>query len=153
MHRDIWGNISKNLAGIHVRGVHSTRFNAMVLLDDWIKNRSKILVSVPISSIYTTMLIGKMNRNLDGFPECKSRGFSFNISQLIPFLSGHILFNQRLLGFDVGEVPWSHFKGCCWGWGWHEGIDRQHVTCCISTKISIARFGTSIDLIGNIANG
>ena len=104
--------------------------------------------------------------HLYSFPESKSWSFGLDIPEFIPFLSGNMLLYKRFLGFDVGKISWRTFKCCCWSWSRHQSIDRQHVTCCyipnqilsiysfltsIGTKIPLASWSTSVDLIGNVA--
>ena len=53
---NIRGNVAINLGSIHVRSVLGVGRDSMVLLDDWIKYRGKVLVGVPVSSIDTAVL-------------------------------------------------------------------------------------------------
>ena len=58
---NIRGNVAINLGSIHVRSVLGVGRDSMVLLDDWIKYRGKVLVGVPVSSIDTTVLKNRNN--------------------------------------------------------------------------------------------
>ena len=98
----------------------------MILLDNWVKHRSKVLVGVPVSGVDATMLIWKLNRDLNGFPQSEATGLSFDVLQLRPDLPRDIFLHQGLLGFDVREVSGSRGRQCRGG-GAHERVDSEHV--------------------------
>jgi len=77
--RNIRCNISKNLGGIHVWGVHCWWLDSMVLLNDWVEHLCKILVWVPVPGVNTTMLVWEVNRHLYSLPNSEPRGFGFYV--------------------------------------------------------------------------
>jgi len=104
MNRDIFCDISLNLANIHIRSVLGRGADSMVLTNQRIKNWSKVLVRVPVPSINTAVLVVKLDSTSNSFGQCKSRGLSLNVLKLIPFLLGHMLGDQRVLRCNEGEV-------------------------------------------------
>jgi len=102
---NIRGNVAINLGSIHVRSVLGVRRDSMVLLDDWIKYRGKVLVGVPVSSIDTTVLVIKFNSTGNSLDEGESRGLGFDSLQLLPLILGDMRGNKRMFGLNVGE--WS----------------------------------------------
>merc|ERR1712165_696817 len=102
---NIRGNVAINLGSIHVRSVLGVRRDSMVLLDDWIKYRGKVLVGVPVSSIDTTVLVIKFNSTGNSLNEGESRGLGFDSLQLLPLILGDMRGNKRMFGLNVGE--WS----------------------------------------------
>merc|ERR1712165_620078 len=102
---NIRGNVAINLGGIHVRSVLGVRRDSMVLLDDWIKYRGKVLVGVPVSSIDTTVLVIKFNSTGNSLNEGESRGLGFDSLKLLPLILGNMRGHERMFGLNVGE--WS----------------------------------------------
>merc|ERR1712102_8548 len=103
--RRISSNISLDLGGIHVRGVLGVSRDSVILLNDGIKDRSKVLVGVPVSSIDSTMLVVELNSTGNGLNESEARGLGLNSLQLLPDRLGNMGGNQRMFGLNVGE--WS----------------------------------------------
>ena len=56
-------------------------------LNDRIEDLGKVLVAVSISSIYTTVLIIKLNSTSDSFTQSKSRRSSFMLAKFVPQLN------------------------------------------------------------------
>jgi len=102
--RNIRLNIALDLGGIHVRGMLCTRFDTMVFLNERIKNISKVLIWVPVSSIDTTVLIVELNSTGNGLGKSKSWCLGLDLWQFIPFILGDMLGYQRMLGSNEGEV-------------------------------------------------
>merc|ERR1711970_336692 len=102
MNRNIRFNISLDLCRIHIRGMLGSRFDSMVLLNQRIKNSSKVLVGVPITSIDTTVLVIKLNSAGNGLGKSKSRGL--DLAQFVPLLLGDMFGYKRMLGANEGEV-------------------------------------------------
>ena len=70
----------------------------MVLLDDRIKDRGKVLVGVPVTSIDTTVLVVKLHSTGNGFGQGESRSLSLDLAQFVPLVSGHMLGHQGVGG-------------------------------------------------------
>ena len=100
----------------------------MVLLDDRIENWSKVLVGVPVSGIDSTMLVWKLNRDLDCFPESEATGLRLDVLQGRPDLSRHIFLHQGLLGLDVGEIFRSSLGVMGWSKATHQRVNSEQVT-------------------------
>ena len=75
----------------------------MVFLDYGIKDRSKIPVGIPVTSIYTTVLVVKLNCTGNCLSKSEPRGLGSYSGEFIPSLLGHMLGNKRVLGLDVWE--------------------------------------------------
>merc|ERR1712102_101397 len=103
--RRISSNISLDLGGIHVRGVLGVSRDSVVLLNDGIKDRSKVLVGVPVSSIDSTMLVVELNSTGNGLNESEARGLGLDALQFLPDRLCNMRGNQRMFGLNVGE--WS----------------------------------------------
>merc|ERR1719213_609935 len=114
VNRNISSNISLDLGGIHVRGVLGVSRDSVVLLNDGIKDRSKVLVGVPVSSIDSTMLVVELNSTGNGLNESEARGLGLDSLQLLPDRLGNMRGNQRMFGLNVGE--WSI------GLSWHSSV-------------------------------
>ena len=68
--RDVFVNVALDLINIHVAGVGGISANAMVLLDQRVKDLGEVLVGVFIPSIDATVLIIE----LDGAGDCLGEG-------------------------------------------------------------------------------
>ena len=73
------------------------------------------------------MLVRKLNRDLNGFPQSKATGFGLDVLQLVPHRLGYVLLDQGLLGLDVGEVLGPGARQD-WSRAGHQGVDGEHVT-------------------------
>jgi len=96
-------DVSGDLGDIHVRGVLGVGGDAMVLLDDSIKDLSEVLVGVPISGVDTAVLVVELNSTGNALSEGESGGLGHNILDLVPSLLSDVLGHQRLGGLDDGE--------------------------------------------------
>jgi len=76
----------------------------VVLLNDWVKDRSEIFVRVPVTSIDTTVLVVEGNSTSNSLSEGKSRCLSFDILEFVPFLLVDMLRNKRMLGGNEREI-------------------------------------------------
>merc|ERR1719249_210076 len=104
MDRDIRIDVALNLADIHVRCVLGRGTDSVVLLDQRVKDGSKVLVRVPVTSIDTTVLVVKMDCAGNGLGKGETGGLGGNVLPLVPFLLGDVLGNKRVLGGNEGEV-------------------------------------------------
>jgi len=107
---DISIDISLDLWSIHVRCVLRVSRDSMIFLDDWVKDWSKVLVWIPVTSIDSTMLVVKFNSTGNSLNQCKSRCLSLDSLQLLPFVLCDMLCNKGVCRLDVGE--WT--IGLCW---------------------------------------
>merc|ERR1719466_487637 len=99
----IGDNITLDLAGIHVRGVLGRGADSVVLTDERVKDRGKVLVRVPVTSIDTTVLVVKLNGTSNGLDEGESGSLGLDSLELLPLVLGDVLGNKRVLGLDGGE--------------------------------------------------
>merc|ERR1719244_1800687 len=95
---------SIDLTHIHVTCVDSIRGDAMVLLNQGVKHFCEILVGVPVTSIYPTVLVVKLNSTSNRLGKGEARGGSLDVAELLPDGLGDILGHQRVGGLDVGKV-------------------------------------------------
>merc|ERR1719391_1809272 len=102
--RDIRIDVALNLADIHVRCVLGRGADSVVLLDQRVKDGSKVLVRVPVTGVDTTVLVVELDCAGNGLGKGKTRGLSGNVLQLVPLLLGDVLGNKRVLGGNEGEV-------------------------------------------------
>ena len=71
-----WGlgiDVSLDLRDVHVRGVHSIGTDAMIVLDDGVKDVREDLVTVPISSVDTAVLVIKLDSTGNGLGQGEPR--------------------------------------------------------------------------------
>merc|ERR1719270_2218497 len=97
VNRNIRSNVTLDLSSIHVRGVFRISRDSMVFLDDRIKNWSKVLVGIPITSINTTMLVIKLNSTSNGLDQSKSRSLGLDSLQFLPFVLSDMRGYKRML--------------------------------------------------------
>jgi len=102
--RDISIDVALDLADFHVRGVPGRWADSVVLLDQRIKDRGKVLVGVPVTSIDTTVLVVELDCASNGLGKSEARGLSGDVLQLVPLLLGDVLGHKRVLGGNEGEV-------------------------------------------------
>ena len=79
----------------------------MVLLDDRIKDRSKVLVGVPVTGVDAAVLVVELHGDSDGLVEGEARCLGLDVLQLLPLVLSDVLGNKRVLGLDDGEVAWG----------------------------------------------
>jgi len=84
--------------------------DSVVLLDDGIKDRSEVLVRVPVTSIDSTVLVVKFNSTSNGLDKSESRSLGFDSLQLLPDILRNVRSNKRVFGLNVGERSVS----LCW---------------------------------------
>ena len=70
----------------------------MVFLNDGIKDSSKVLVGVPVTSIDTTVLVVKLHSTGNGLGQGESRSLGLDLAQFVPLVSGHMLGYQGVGG-------------------------------------------------------
>merc|ERR1719178_227639 len=99
----IGDNITLDLAGIHVRGVLCRGADSVVLTDERVKDRGKVLVRVPVTSVDTAVLVVKLNGTSNGLDEGESGSLGLDSLELLPLVLGDVLGNKRVLGLDGGE--------------------------------------------------
>merc|ERR1719158_541595 len=102
--RDISIDVALDLADFHVRGVPGRWADSVVLLDQRVKHRGKVLVGVPVTSIDTTVLVVELDCASNGLGKSEARGLSGDVLQLVPLLLGDVLGNKGVLGSNEGEV-------------------------------------------------
>ena len=102
--------------------------DSMILLDNRIENWSKVLVGVPVPGINSTMLVWKLNRDLNCFPESEATRLSLDVPQGRPDLSRHIFLHQGLLGPDAGEIFRSSLQVMGWGRATHQRVNSEQMT-------------------------
>jgi len=90
----IFNNVALDFADIHVRGMLSRSADSMIFLDKGIKDRSKVLVGVPITSIDTTVLVVEFNSTCNGLNQCEARCLGLDVFELLPDIFGDMLCNQ-----------------------------------------------------------
>ena len=81
---NILSNITVNLGSIHIRRVSGVSRDSVVFLNDRIKDWSKVLVGIPVSSINSTVLIVELHSTGDSLDQSEARGLSFDVLQLVP---------------------------------------------------------------------
>lgn len=96
-------DVSGDLGDIHVRGVLGVGGDAMVLLDDSIKDLSEVLVGIPISGVDTAVLVVELNSTGNALSEGESGSLGHNILDLVPSLLSDVLGHKRVGGLDDGE--------------------------------------------------
>merc|ERR1740128_1180452 len=136
MNRDIRVNIALDFSGVHVRGMLGVRLNSMVFLDQRIKDISKVLVRIPVSSIDTTVLVVKLNGTGNSLCQSEARGLGLDVLQFVPFSLGNMLSNKRVLRLNIGEF--SRSRGSRY---------RSHVVLFLELLIL---FPESIDSINHL---
>jgi len=110
MHWDICFDITLNFLSIHVWGVFRIGRNPMIFLYEWIKNRGKIFIGIPVASINSTMLVVKFHSACNSLDQSESRCSCLFAFQFLPYIFCYILCNKRMFGFDLGE--WSISLSC-----------------------------------------
>merc|ERR1719402_92912 len=68
-----------------------------------VKDRGKVLVRVPVTSVDTAVLVVKLNGTSNGLDEGESRSLGLDSLELLPLVLGDVLGNKRVLGLDGGE--------------------------------------------------
>merc|ERR1719402_2009374 len=68
-----------------------------------VKDRGKVLVRVPVTSVDTTVLVVKLNGTSNGLDEGESGSLGLDSLELLPLVLGDVLGNKRVLGLDGGE--------------------------------------------------
>jgi len=75
----------------------------MVFTNQGIKDISKILVGIPITSVDSTVLVVKLNSTSNSLDEGESRGLGLNSLKFLPFFLGDMLGNKGVLGLNIRE--------------------------------------------------
>merc|ERR1719430_818128 len=96
-------NVALDVVRVHVRGVHSVWRDAMIFLDERIKDFSKVLVAVPVSSIDATVLVVKLDRTSNCLCQSEATGCGLHTGKFVPQRLRHVLGHQRVRGLDLGE--------------------------------------------------
>jgi len=66
----------------------------MIFLNEGVKHDGKVLVGIPVTSIDTTMLVVKFNRNGNGLVEGESSCLGLDVLQFLPLVLGDMLGNK-----------------------------------------------------------
>jgi len=103
VNRHLRVNVAIDLGGVHVRGVLSIGRDAVVLLNQRVKDNGKVLVGVPATSIDTTVLVVKLNGAGASLGQGESAGLGLDVLQLVPFLLGDVLGHKGVLRLDFRE--------------------------------------------------
>merc|ERR1719184_530668 len=127
--RDIRVNITLDLAGIHIRGVHSRGKDSVVLLDKRVEDGGKVLVGVPVTGVDATVLVVELHGDSDGLVKGEARCLGLDVLQLLPLVLSDVLGNKRVLGLDDGEVAWGDIiaRSTSKGLGLEGGDDLEGV--------------------------
>merc|ERR1719510_2230892 len=96
-------NFSLDLAGIHVGSVLGRGADSVVLTDERVEDRGKVLVGVPVTGVDSTVLVVELNSASDGLDQGESRCLGLDSLQLLPLVLGDVLGNKGVLGLDGGE--------------------------------------------------
>lgn len=103
----VYGNILVNVAldllDIHVGGVDGIGGDAMVFLDDGVKDILEILVGIPVTGVDTAVLVVELDGTGDGSLEAEAGGGCLVGSEFIPSLLGDVLGHQRVGALDFRE--------------------------------------------------
>ena len=101
----------------------------MVLLNERIKDRGKILVGVPVTSIDTTVLVVKLHSAGNGFGKGESRSLGLDLTQLVPLVPGDMLGHKGVGGPDHGEAAHANLasRAHAAGLGLEGGDDLEGV--------------------------
>ena len=75
----------------------------MVLLDQGVEHRGKVLVGVPVTSVDTAVLVVELDGTGAGLGDGEVAGLGLDVLHLVPPLLGDVLGDQGVLGLDVGE--------------------------------------------------
>merc|ERR1711963_1383429 len=77
-----------------------------------VEDRSKVLVRVPVTSVYAAVLVVELNGASDGLDEGEAGSLGLDSLELLPLVLGDVLGNEGVLGLDGGERPIDL------GWHW-----------------------------------
>ena len=75
-------------------------FTALQFQPSYIKS----VKQVKVESLFRSCLVVELDGAGDGLGEGEAGGLGGDGAQLVPFLLGHVLGHQAVLGLDVGEV-------------------------------------------------
>merc|ERR1719220_501800 len=100
---NIFIDITPNFAGIHVGSVLGRGADSVVLTDERVEDRGKVLVGVPVTGVDSTVLVVELNSASDGLDKGESRCLGLDSLQLLPLVLGDVLGNKGVLGLDGGE--------------------------------------------------
>ena len=104
VNRDPWLNVALDLISVHVRGVLGVRGDAVVLLNNGVKDLREVLVGVPVSGVDAAVLVVELNGASAGLGDGKAAGLGLDVLDLVPSLLGHVLGDQGVGGLDDGEL-------------------------------------------------
>ena len=79
----------------------------MGFLDQRIKDISKVLIGIPVSSIDTTVLVVKLDGTGNSLRQSEARGLGLDVLQFVPFGLGNMFSNKRVLRLNIGEFSRS----------------------------------------------
>ena len=91
-----WGlvfDVTLDLVNVQVGVVLEVLWQAVVLFNNRVKDSSKVLVGVLITSIDTTVLVVELNGTSNGLGKGESRGLGLDVSELLPCLRGQMFCN------------------------------------------------------------
>merc|ERR1719288_190172 len=84
-------DVALDFFGVHVGGVLGVGRDAMVLLDDGIKDLRKVLIRVPVSGVDAAVLVVELNGASNAFCEGETGSLRLDVLDLVPPLLGHVL--------------------------------------------------------------
>ena len=114
--RHLGGDVAVDLGGVHVGGVLGVGLDAVVLLDDGVKDVGKVLVRVPVAGVDAAVLVVELDGARDGLGEGEAASLGADVLVLVPSLLGHVLGDQGVGGLDVGKLS-GHVGLICFGPG------------------------------------
>jgi len=96
-------NISLDLLDIHVRCVSVIGADTVILLDDGVEHLSKVPVTVPITSIDTTVLVVKHSSTGNGLLQGEAGGGSFDATKFLETSFSYMFGYETVFGLDLHE--------------------------------------------------
>merc|ERR1719193_1565214 len=149
--RDIRVNITLDLAGIHVRGVHSRGKDSVVLLDKRVEDGGEVLVRVPVTSVDAAVLVVELHGHSNSLVKGEARCLGLDVLQLLPLVLSDVLGNKRVLGLDDREVAWGDIitRSTSKGLGLEGGDDLE---CVVNNLVNGERTGDHVPSSTTVVN-
>lgn len=94
-------NVTLDLLNVHVGGVDGIGGDAMVFLDDGVKDILEVLVGIPVTSVDTAVLVIELDGAGNGLGEGEARGGGLVVRKLLPAFLGDVLGHQGVATLDI----------------------------------------------------